>query len=159
MFGNRKKTTGTKPSKVYRDLCTAFDSENINYNSDEEHFAVYGTFIGDDLPIKLSVNIDTEMPIMCFDALLDFLVPSGSENAVISGLNEINSTLHFGAFVFSSDERRVIYRYHHLFAEYVPSKECIISITKMVIETVDANDGNLKKLIPEQTTFSDPMFN
>ena len=46
-----------------------------------------------------------------------------------------------------------------MFAEYLPSKDVILSITKMVVDIVDANDGNLKKLIPEHTSFKDPMFN
>lgn len=158
MFGIGRKTTGMKPGKVYRELCTAFDSVNFDYDSDEKNLVIYSVFAGNDLPIKLAVNIDTEMPILCFDALLDLQVPSGSENAIISGLNEINTALHFGAFVFEPENRHVIYRYHHLFAERSPSKDSILSITKMVIDTVDANDGNLRKLIPERTKFSDPMF-
>ena len=159
MFGAKKRTAGSRPDKVYKDVCSAFDSKDIKYNRDEEKFMVYSTFKGDDLPIKLTISVNEEMPILCFDALLDFQAPAGSYSAIMGGLNEINSTLHFGAFVLDPESGRVIYRYHHMFAEYLPSKDVILSITKMVVDIVDANDGNLKKLIPEHTSFKDPMFN
>ncbi len=159
MFGAKKKTAGSKPTKVYKDVCEAFDSKSIKYNTDEEKLMVYSTFKGDDMPIKLTVSVNDEMPVLCFDALLDFQAPAGSHAAIMSGLNEINSTLHFGAFVLDPESGRVIYRYHRMFAEYIPSKDVILSITRMVVSIVDSNDGNLKKIIPERSEFKDPMFN
>lgn len=159
MFGAKKRTAGSKPAKVYKDVCEAFTSKDIKYNTDEEKLMVYSTFKGDDLPIKLTVSVNDEMPVLCFDALLDFQAPMGSHAAIMNGLNEINSTLHFGAFVLDPESGRVIYRYHHMFAEYIPSRDVILSITEMVVGIVDANDGNLKKLIPERSEFKDPMFN
>ncbi|WP_201013737.1 hypothetical protein [Candidatus Methanomethylophilus sp. 1R26] len=41
---------------------------------------------------------------------------------------------------------------------HIPSKDVILGVVKMVVDTVDANDGGIKALIPEMTTFADPMF-
>ena len=38
MFGAKKKTAGSRPDKVYKDVCSAFDSKDIKYNRDEEKF-------------------------------------------------------------------------------------------------------------------------
>lgn len=159
MFGSKKKRTpGKGPEKVYGDICAAFDGQQLKYNKDDGTNTIYTTFKGDDLPIKITISVDQQLPVICFDAILDFVAEQGSYNELAENLNKINSGLHFGAFILDPDSGRVIYRYHYLFAEYLPSKDLILSITKMVVDVVDQNDGALKELTTH-SEFKDPMFN
>lgn len=157
MFG-RKKTVGRSSESVYSDVTKALTSKGIKFNeSDAEKNTVYTTFEGDDFPVKLAITVDDELPVLCFNSLLDFQAPPNSYKEILDGLNLINSNLHFGAFILDPENGRVVFRYHFLFAEYVPSKDMILALTKMVVDIVGENDGDIKKLIPEHR-FNDPMF-
>lgn len=157
LFSN-KKTKSASASDVYADLKNALASADVKFNTDDQAFTVYSVFQGDDLPIKVEISVDPKYPFLCFNSLLDFQAPEESYGAILEGLNAINAGLHFGAFILDPETGRVMYRYHYMFAEYRPSKDLIVGLTGMVVKTVDENDGNLKKLIPESTKFSDPMF-
>ncbi|MDC7950652.1 YbjN domain-containing protein [Methanomassiliicoccaceae archaeon COG_1] len=154
-----KKNRPTSPSAVYGDLCKALDGEGIKYKTDANIFTVYSTFQGDDLPIKVEITVDKENPFLCFNSLLDLQAPIESYKDILNGLNELNAGLHFGAFILDPESGRVMYRYHFMFAaDYRPSQDLINGILSMVVSTVDEHDGDLKRLIPENTHFVDPMF-
>jgi len=157
MFG-KKKTEGSNAESVYTDLLRSFDANGIKYNvSDQDKNALYTTFSGNDFPVKLAISVEDNLPVLCFNSLLDFQAPAGSYGKVLDGLNAINSGLHFGAFILDPENGRVVFRYHFLFAEYRPSKAMMLALTKMVVDIVSENDGNIRALIPEHK-FNDPMF-
>jgi len=159
MLGIRKKTSGRSSESVYRDVLKSLDSHDVSYNQSDDGKTVFTTFKGGDMPVKLSISVDDSMPILCIDSLLDFQAPSESYSHIFAGLNDINSNLHFGAFILDPESGRVVFRYHFMFAEFVPSQDMIASLVKMVVGIVDENDGNIKKLIPERGHFNDPMYN
>ncbi|MGI6009159.1 MAG: YbjN domain-containing protein [Methanomethylophilus sp.] len=155
---SRKKVSSADPIRLYKDIRAAFDSAGLSYRADDTRLEIYSTFEGDDMPIKLTIGASAEIPLIRFECLLDFQAPAPSFGSVLEGLNTVNASLHFGAFVLDPDSGRVLYRYHFMFTDYMPTKNVILAITKMVVDTVDANDGAIKSLIPETTHFDDPMF-
>ncbi|MEE3400540.1 MAG: YbjN domain-containing protein [Methanomethylophilus sp.] len=158
MFGSVRKSAAGTPARVYKEIRAAFDSENLVYREDTINREICCLFEGDDMPVKLSVSVSDEAPVIMFDCLLDFKAPSQSFGTILEGLNVINSALHFGAFILDPESGRLLYRYHFLMDGHIPSKDVILGVVKMVVDTVDANDGGIKALIPEMTTFADPMF-
>lgn len=158
MFGSVRRLTADGPARIYKEIRAALDSENLAYREDALKREIWCLFEGDDMPVKLSVSVSDEAPMIMFDCLLDFKAPDKSFGPVLEGLNVINSSLHFGAFILNPETGRLLYRYHFLLDGRIPSRDVILAVVKMVVDTVDANDGAIKALIPEKTSFADPMF-
>ena len=158
MFGSVRRSAADGQARVYREVRAAFDSAGVVYREDAVKREICCLFEGDDMPVKLSVSVSDDVPAIMFDCLLDFKAPGQSFGPVLEGLNTINSSLHFGAFILDPESGRLLYRYHFLMGGRLPPKDVILSVVKMVVDTVDANDGAIKALIPERTAFADPMF-
>ena len=99
MFGKKKDDAPAKPmapEDMYKLVKEGFEKEELTYREDEEHMIIHSIFMGDDLPIKMSIVVDNM--ILRFICFLDFKASPNNFSNVAWELNCINKTLTFGAF-------------------------------------------------------------
>lgn len=143
MFGRKKDTK----EAIYKTLIDAFRSENYQYEKNDEKSLVLISFSGDDLPINMAISVnESHIGISCY---LPFKAPEGAFKDVVWKLNEINQSLSFGAFSIDPSDGIIQFRYGYIFTDADPSRELILSIVSMIVQTVDEHDGALQKIAPE----------
>lgn len=158
----KKKENGAKPEKsgqkeMYDLFKNTFDAAKWTYTAHPEEFAIASQFMGDDLPIKILIRVaDQTFHIIC---ILDFVAESNKFQEVCWNLNCINKDLLFGSFVLDPEDGRVTFEYAMIFAESDLSQSFIASMIRMLVDTVDKYDGDLKKIAEKvQRPFDDAMY-
>ena len=160
MFGNKntEKSNMTK-DQVYNLIKTSLDSAGLKYNEKKEEGVIMTGFVGDDLPISMNIVVnDVTIRFVC---LLDFKAEPDNYSKVTWELNCINKNLIFGAFYLDPDDGYVMFEDAFPYKEAQVSKDFILAFTKMIGETVDKYDGNLKKVaerVPRSNNHSGPMY-
>ena len=114
---------------------------------DEENDTYYVGSMGDDLPIITLVIIQDQ--IISFRCPLQLQAAPSNFQKVLAALNEINRKMLMGAFYLDDEEGYILYEYGFPYAETRLSEEFFMAVLKMAIDTVDAFDGDLKKLAEE----------
>lgn len=155
MFGRKK---AADDNSVYATMIKALDKAQLKYERHDDKRAVTFTMQGDDLPIATLMAVDSSA--ITFRCMLAFEAPEERYPEVMFSLNAINDELKFGSFRLDTENGHVNFNYGYIFADANPSGDLILSILKMVVDTVDAHDGDLKKIATVVTPYTghDPMF-
>jgi len=161
MLGFKKKETEPKSSgigqkEMYELFKSTFDTAKWSYTAHPEDYVIASQFMGDDLPIRILIRVNEgTFHIIC---LLDFVAEPNKFQEVCWNLNCINKNLIFGSFVLDPEEGRITFEYAMIFAESHLSQSFIASMIKMLVDTVDRYDGDLKKIATKSAPSSNPMF-
>jgi len=159
MFGKRKeigsiqKHDKTSVTNVVRE---ALESIGFKYDYKCEINTFMTSFMGDDLPISLNIIVNDTT--ISFLSMLYLKTSEERYKDVAWELNQINKTLIFGAFYLDSDNGMIMFEYNFPYIETNISPGYVLAFMKMLGETVDEHDGNLKKLA-ESVPRSDSSFN
>jgi len=140
MFGSSEMT----PEKMYNLICSAFAHAGYKYETDPSNRIVKSVFQGDDLPICLVAKVD-QMSV-ALDCILAFETEEPKYMELSWNLNLINNKSAFGSFRLDPEKGCVYYHYAYVFAGAKPSERLMLSLVKMVVDTVDQHDGDLKKI-------------
>ncbi len=159
MFGKKKsETSGMTPDQVYSLIKSAFDNADLKYGEDADRKIIHTGFMGDDLPIRMNIIVEKlAIRILC---QLDFKSSPDNYSKVAWELNCINKTLSFGAFYLDPDDGYVMFEDAFPYREAQISEGFIIAFCKMMADTVDSHDGDLKKIaesVPRSRS-NEPMF-
>ncbi len=160
MFGikNTEKTGMTK-DQIYNLIKSSYDSVDLKYGERKEDGVIITGFMGDDLPIRMNIFVN-DITIR-FVSLLDFKSAPDNFSKVAWELNCINKNLVFGAFYLDPDDGYVMFEEAFPYKEAQVSKDFILAFTGMIKETVDAYDGDLKKIaekVPRSSDNIEPMY-
>ena len=154
MFG--KKSTSVKLTKdsMYDLIKNAFETNGLKYNGLDDQKVIQTGFMGDDLPIALNIYVD-DLAIR-FVSMLNLKAEPENFSKVAWELNCINKKLKFGCFYLDPDDGFIMFEYGFPYAEADVSEGFILAFTKMVADTVDAHDGDLKKIAERTQRSSAP---
>ena len=153
LFGRKKGESVKKDQKSITELVRkSLEIAEIKYNYSSKDNCFICHFMGDDLPITMSISID-EISIR-FICYLDLKAKEEKYREVTWELNDINRSLIFGAFFLDPDDGMISFEYSFPYIEAEVSHGFILSFMKMLADTVDRNDADLKKLA-ESVTHSD----
>ncbi len=160
MFGLKKeaeKTSQMTAEEVYSMVRSAFDKAELKYGVIPENKIIQTTFMGDDLPIKMNIIVDDM--VIRFVCLLDFRAASENFREVAWQLNCINKELVFGGFYLDPEDGFVMFEDAFPYKEAKVSEEFILAFSKLMGQTVDKYDGDLKKIAEKvQRPFDDAMY-
>ncbi len=140
----------TSKDDLIRTLKEAFKAANLQYKIEDGIFST--GFMGDDLPIPMGIFIDDT--VMCFRCPLALKAEEINYQKVVWELNAINSKLTYGAFSLDPESGYIAFEYGFPYGEAKVSPGFLLAFIKMVIKTVDENDGKLKA-IAEQVSKSE----
>lgn len=158
MFGKKKESGNMTEDQVFELIKKAYDSQSFKYEAVKERKLIRTAFMGDDLPIRLNVEVN-DVTIR-FISLLDFKSAPENFTKVAWELNCINKNLVFGAFYLDPDSGYVMFEYSFPYVEAKITEEFVLAFTQMVGKTVDTYDGDLKKIAEKvpRSGGSEPMF-
>lgn len=160
MFGLKKeaeKTSQMTAAEVYSMVRSAFDKAELKYGVIPENRILQTTFMGDDLPIKMNIIVDDM--VIRFVCLLDFRAVPENFKEVAWQLNGINKELVFGGFYLDPEDGFVMFEDAFPYKEAKVSEEFILAFAKLMGQTVDKYDGDLKKIAEKvQRPFDDAMY-
>ena len=160
MIGLKKeaeKTSQMTAAEVYSMVRSAFDKAELKYGVIPENRILQTTFMGDDLPIKMNIIVDDM--VIRFVCLLDFRAVPENFKEVAWQLNGINKELVFGGFYLDPEDGFVMFEDAFPYKEAKVSEEFILAFAKLMGQTVDKYDGDLKKIAEKvQRPFDDAMY-
>ncbi len=143
--------------KNYQAVAQAFKILNWSYEELPADMLVRSVIQGDDLPIAVIVKVDEGF--LTFRCKLAFDAPEPKHKTIVWELNKINDELQFGSFRLDTESGWVSFHYSLIFGDNKLDPQLIAAVLKMVIDTVDAHDGDLKKLLDtNKEAFRDVMF-
>ena len=158
MFGKKanKSEAPTDPEQVVSVIKNALDSQDFKYRYVDEAKLFVTSFMGDDLPI--ATNIRVLDGVIHFMLLLDLKTSPDNFSKVSWELNCINKQLMFGAFILDPDDGMISFEYGFPYVEADVSSAFILYFTKCMVDTVDAHDGDLKKIAETVKRDMDNMY-
>lgn len=155
LFGRKSKSRMTQVDALIL-IKNSLEAQKLEYKVDEKTRAFYTKFQGDDLPIAVSIVTD-EISI-CFVMHLDLCATPDNYNNVAWSLNCINKKLCFGSFKLDPEDGTITFEYGLPFVESNYSIEFFVSLTKLLVNTVDEFDGELKKIAEKKPYGHDSMY-
>ena len=135
---------GLSQPEMFALVRRTFDEAGWKYEAKTDKYAILTSFMGDDLPIAAMIRVDEGS--VHFSCLLDLEVPMDKYSEICWNLNEINANLKYGSFTLDSDDGKIMFNYGMVFVESNFSVDFIKALVRMVVNTVDEYDGELKKI-------------
>ncbi len=141
-----KEQNGPETTKedAVRIIKETFDSMGVPYEFDPEKSAFAAGFKGDDLDIMVMVLVRDD--ILSFVCPLDLKAGPDNYQNVVWALNGINMGLVFGMFYLEPENGFIVFEYGFPYSQSRLPKDFFMSLLNKVLETVDARDGDLKKI-------------
>ena len=151
MFGRKKDKTVSSDATlkgnqkdITKVILTTFDKAGWKYDYDAEKSVVISGFMGDDLPILTTLTVSDR--VISFRCPLQLKAAPENYDKVVNALNDINFKLLMGAFYLDKNAGFILYEYGFPYNNSKLSEGFFLAILKMVIDTVDDHDGDLKGL-------------
>ncbi len=116
----------------------------VEYEYNEEHSTFVMGTMGDDLPILTTLTVSDR--VISFRCPLQLKAAPENYDKVVNALNDINFKLLMGAFYLDKNAGFILYEYGFPYNNSKLSEGFFLAILKMVIDTVDEHDGDLKGL-------------
>ncbi len=116
----------------------------VEYEYNEEHSTFVMGTMGDDLPILTTLTVSDR--VISFRCPLQLKAAPENYDKVVNALNDINFKLLMGAFYLDKNAGFILYEYGFPYNNSKLSEGFFLAILKMVIDTVDDHDGDLKGL-------------
>ena len=116
----------------------------VEYEYNEEHSTFVMGTMGDDLPILTTLTVSDR--VISFRCPLQLKAAPENYDKVVNALNDINFNLLMGAFYLDKNAGFILYEYGFPYNNSKLSEGFFLAILKMVIDTVDDHDGDLKGL-------------
>ena len=152
LFKNKNKgdmTILTSQKDAIKKIGLYLENSEMKTKYDDETNTYYVGSMGDDLPIITMVIIQEQ--IISFRCPLHLQASPNNFQKVLAALNEINSKMLLGAFYLDVDdeESHILYEYGFPYTDTRLSEEFFLAVLRRIFSTVDAFDGDLKKIAEE----------
>lgn len=145
-----------RAQNVYNTLCATMDELEWHYTKIDEKLSIHCNAQGDDLPIDLVVNIDTERQLIILLSQLPLTVPEEKRLDVAIATSVANYGMVDGSFDFDITDGRMFFRMTSSFIESEIGKELLAYMVLVSCRTID--DYNDKFLMLAKGMISIEQF-
>lgn len=140
---------------TFRTLCEMMQERDWHFEKDEEHFRITCGAQGEDLPIKLRINVDPDRLLIMIFSEIPFPIPENRRSALAIAVSAANFGLIDGSFDYSYLEGGIVFRLTSSFRESLIGKDLFEYMLMCTCFTVDKyNDKFLmvvkKDMSPEE---------
>lgn len=122
---------------TFETLCKTLDNQKWPYERDEEKLFVECGAQGEDLPMKISVNIDADRMIAILISHLPFVIQEDKRLDVAVAVSAINNVLADGCFDFDISSGHIFFRMTNSFIESKISEEVFSYLLLCSCKTID----------------------
>ena len=134
-----------RATEVFQLLCLALDNRNWKYNKNANDLNVSFNIVGDDLPMRMRIYVETDRELVSCYTGQDFTVPEDKVPAFCMGVCAINNHLVDGSFDFDVLKRTVTYRLTVSYHDAVVGTELFEYMIDCSSATVDDVNQAMKK--------------
>lgn len=134
----------TRAKEVFGLLCLALDQRKWKYNKNTEKLTVSFSVVGNDLPMRMNIYVETKREIVSCYTSQDFTVPEDKVPAFCMGVCAINNHLVDGSFDFDVLRRTVTYRLTVSYHDSVVGTELFDYMIDCSSATVDDVNQDMK---------------
>ena len=108
---------------AYKSLCEMLDENDWHYEKDEAKFRIVCGAQGDDLPMKIRIEVDAERQLVILLSEMPFSVPEDRRTAMAVAVSVANFGLVDGNFDYDFTDGTILFRMTSSFLDSLVGKE------------------------------------
>lgn len=140
---------------TFNTLCKMLNNIGWRYDKDEEELQISCEAQGDDLPIDVRMQLNTNMEIVTFLSNLPFSVPESKRMDVALAICAINDRLIDGSFDYDYLSGKIVFRITTSYRNSILSEEALKYVLFVSCGTVDDYNDKLYDLTKGNMTVQD----
>lgn len=141
--------------QAYNTLCSMLDNRQWKYSKNEEDLSIECRVQGDDIPMNIFFQIDTDHSLIILYSHLDVEVPKEKLVETAVAVNIINSVLVDGSFDYNILKGNILFRLTSSYKSSLISEKAFEYILDVSCSTVDQYNDKLDALIKGEYSLSD----
>lgn len=126
-----------RAQKVYETLCATLDSHGWKYKKDEERLRIECGAQGEDLPMEISINVDSDRQLILLISHLPFVISEEKRLDVAIATSIINNKLVDGSFDYDITDGHMFFRMTSSFIESEIGNELFTYMLMCSCHTID----------------------
>ena len=142
---------------TYATLCEMLDEHEWKYARDDEALAVDTGASGDDLPMKLRIEVDAERQLVSLISKLDFSIPDDKRVEMSLAVSMINYTMVDGCFDYNFLNGNIVFRLTTSYRGSMLSKDAMEYMLFVSCRTIDDSNDKLLMLTKGALSLEDIM--
>ncbi len=123
--------------EVFKTLCATLDSHDWHYEKDEEKLVIQCGAQGEDLPMKLTINVDVKRQLIILLSFLPFEIPEDKRLDVAIATSIVNNRLVDGSFDYNVTNGHMYFRMTSSFIESEIGNEMFTYMLMCSCRTID----------------------
>lgn len=143
--------------RAHSKFCEMLDEQNWKYSRDDEKLTVTTGATGDDLPIDIRVNVDTDKQLVTILSQLPFSVPEENRVLMAVVVNVANFTLVDGSFDYNLSNGNIIFRMTTSIRDSLVGKDVFEYMLFVTCNTVDTYNDKLLMVMKNQMSLEQFM--
>ena len=139
------KTT-ERGNKMYRQMCSVFKKQGLNFKEEEDRLRIYFIMNGNDLPMKCFMRIDAERELIIFQSPLPF---NFSKEKMVEGavaICSVNYSLRYGGFDLDIRDGQILFRLVCSFRDCVINDDLFKILLGTAVSTTDEYNDKFQAL-------------
>ena len=126
-----------RAQKVYETLCATLDKHEWHYQKNEERLSIECGAQGEDLPMEITIRVDTERQLIMLLSHLPFIISEGKRLDVAIATSIANNGLVDGSFDFDITDGHMFFRMTSSFIESDIGSELFTYMLMVSCHTID----------------------
>lgn len=141
--------------KNYLTLCSALDDHDWHYKKDDSKLKIECGAQGDDLPMDISIRIDSDRQLIVLLSHLPFVVSEDKRLDIAVATSVINYKLVDGSFDFDIEDGHMFFRMTSSYRESKLAKEVFFYMLMCSCQTIDVYNDKLLMLAKNMLSLED----
>lgn len=148
-----------RAQKNYATLCTMLDGNDWHYKKDDAKLKIECGAQGDDLPMDISIRIDSDRQLVVLLSHLPFVVSEDKRLDIAVATSVINYKLVDGSFDFDIEDGHMFFRMTSSYRESELAKEVFFYMLMCSCQTIDEYNDKLLMLAKNMLSLEDFINN
>lgn len=144
---------------TFDSLCAMLDAKNWHYTKNEQALTVECKAQGDDLPIDIRIEVDSQRDLVFVMSDLPFKVPEERRSALAVAVTAANWGLHDGNFDYDYLNGRILFRMTASFKESILSKDLLEYMLMYTCVFVDRYNDKFLVICKDNSSYDDIVNN
>lgn len=148
-----------RAQKNYETLCTMLNGNDWHYKKDDAKMKIECGAQGDDLPMDISIRIDSDRQLVVLLSHLPFVVSEDKRLDIAVATSVINYKLVDGSFDFDIEDGHMFFRMTSSYRESELAKEVFFYMLMCSCQTIDEYNDKLLMLAKNMLSLEDFINN
>ncbi len=124
-------------NEIFATLCQSLDNHNWHYDKDEQGLSIECGAQGDDLPMKISIKVDTKRNLVLLLSHMPFVIQEDKRLDVAIAVSAINNRLVDGCFDYDVASGHIFFRMTNSYIESKIGEDVFTYMLFCSCQTID----------------------